>query len=387
MENGLRWSGIFPWALTNVQYIVMFIMAEQKNIMNIKEWSISMTRNDKEIEILNEALDMFRRTTGLTVEVVGFTNREPFDNFVQDATINIKWEDRNLRFAVEIKNVVNEAILAGVVHQMGLLKQKGLLVAKYINPQTADRLQKLDIQFIDTAGNAYINQPPLYVYIKGNRAIKKPRIEQPNRLFYAGGLQVIFTLLCHPGLENEPYREIADKAGVALGTAGGVMADLREFDYLISRQKKERRLIRKNDLMKKWIEAYPERLRQKKAFGRYKAEKMDWWLTADFAETEAMWGGEVAASKITEYLKPQNFTIYARPPIGRFILKNRLKKDENGDIEILRMFWRFDKNDSRKKLVPPLLIYTDLLATGDERNIETARIIYEQELYQYFREN
>ncbi|MGM0467157.1 MAG: type IV toxin-antitoxin system AbiEi family antitoxin [Acidobacteriota bacterium] len=31
-------------------------------------------------------------------------------------------------------------------------------------------------------------------------------------------------------------------------------------------------------------------------------------------------------------------------------------------------------------LVPPLLIYTDLMATGDARNIETASIIYEKEL-------
>ena len=31
-------------------------------------------------------------------------------------------------------------------------------------------------------------------------------------------------------------------------------------------------------------------------------------------------------------------------------------------------------------LVPPLLIYKDLMAFGDTRNIETARIIYEKEL-------
>jgi hypothetical protein len=38
-------------------------------------------------------------------------------------------------------------------------------------------------------------------------------------------------------------------------------------------------------------------------------------------------------------------------------------------------------------LVPPLLIYADLMATGDTRNIETARMIYEKELSKYFREN
>ncbi len=38
-------------------------------------------------------------------------------------------------------------------------------------------------------------------------------------------------------------------------------------------------------------------------------------------------------------------------------------------------------------LAPPLLIYADLLATGDTRNIETARMIYEQELTGLIRED
>ena len=34
-----------------------------------------------------------------------------------------------------------------------------------------------------------------------------------------------------------------------------------------------------------------------------------------------------------------------------------------------------------------LLIYADLLGTGDERNIETAEIIYERELAKFIRED
>ena len=123
-----------------------------------------MNMKNKEIEILNEALDTFRRTTGLAVEVVEFEVRAPYGNFVQDATINVHWEDLKFLFAVEIKNVVTEAILAGVVHQMEQFQNKGILAAKYINPRAAERLKKMDIFFIDTAGNAYINQPPLYIF-------------------------------------------------------------------------------------------------------------------------------------------------------------------------------------------------------------------------------
>ena len=46
-------------------------------------------------------------------------------------------------------------------------------------------------------------------------------------------------------------------------------------------------------------------------------------------------------------------------------------------IEIMRKFWRFEPDPKFPKLTHPILIYADLLATADARNIETARIIYD----------
>jgi hypothetical protein len=66
---------------------------------------------------------------------------------------------------------------------------------------------------------------------------------------------------------------------------------------------------------------------------------------------------------------------------------NKLRKDPNGDIEILNTFWNVDNEFNRKEIVNPILVYADLMATNDPRNIETAKIIYEQELAKYFRED
>jgi len=347
----------------------------------------------KEKKILNDALGELRKNTGLVVEVVDF-EVEALDEakdgeYYQDAIVKIQWNDLNYFFVVEIKNIVTRAILGVVVNQLNRMKQKekGMLVAKYINPKIADELKKMDVPFIDTAGNAYINEPPLYIYLKGNRPADKEIIDQPARTFRPTGLQVIFALLCNPGLEDKPYRDIAKKAGVALGTVNGVMYDLKKTGYLIEVGQRNRRLVRKKHLLNKWVTAFPEQLRQKKMIGHYKADHKDWWRNTDLKEADALWGGEVAANIMTEYLKPQIITIYAKRPITKFLLKNKLTKDENGDIEILDIFWRFVQNHLRNNLVPPLLIYTDLIATGDTRNIETARIIYEKELSKYFRED
>jgi len=77
--------------------------------------------------------------------------------------------------------------------------------------------------------------------------------------------------------------------------------------------------------------------------------------------------------------------------LGRLVLPRRptpmVLHDPDGDAEVLEAFWQFEFDWPHPELVPPLLIYADLLATGDARNLETARIIYEQELAGLIREN
>lgn len=341
----------------------------------------------KEKKILNDALGELRKNTGLVVNVVEFEGRELETGHYHDARVKMQWNDIEYYFVVEIKNIVTRAILGIAGRQINQFQQKGMLVAKYINPRIADELKKLDIPFIDTAGNAYINEPPLFIYITGNRLTERNIMEQPARTFRPTGLQVIFALLCNPGLEKEPYREIATKADVALGTVNWVMYDLRRMGYLIDAVPRNRRLVRKDNLLNRWVAAYPEQLRPKKMIGLFRADDPYWWEDADLKEINALWGGELAANIMTEYLRPQIITVYAEQPIGRFLLKNRLKSDVNGDVEIVKIFWKFEQELLHNNLVPPVLIYADLLATGDARNIETARMIYEKELSKYFRKN
>jgi len=69
------------------------------------------------------------------------------------------------------------------------------------------------------------------------------------------------------------------------------------------------------------------------------------------------------------------------------LLEYRLKKDAAGDVEILERFWQPDKTWQYGDLVHPILVYADLLATGNQRNIETAKMIYEQHIIRLVREN
>ena len=93
------------------------------------------------------------------------------------------------------------------------------------------------------------------------------------------------------------------------------------------------------------------------------------------------WGGEVAGAKITGLLQPQAITIYSWGNTGPFILKNKLRKNTSGNIEILEAFWEIN---GKPKLAPDIVVFADLMTSGNSRNIETAKVLYEKKLKNRF---
>ena len=85
---------------------------------------------------------------------------------------------------------------------------------------------------------------------------------------------------------------------------------------------------------------------------------------------------------MTDYLKPATQTIYVEPGNMENLVKHlakqcRIEPDQYGEIEILAKFWGWDA-DPLQEIVPPLLVYADLLAIMDPRTEETAKMIKER---------
>ena len=83
---------------------------------------------------------------------------------------------------------------------------------------------------------------------------------------------------------------------------------------------------------------------------------------------------------MTGYLKPGVVTVYAHGDVKPLLLKHRLKKDPQGNVEILKTFWTITYDWQRADIAPPLLIYADLLAIAEDRTIDTAKRIYDDYL-------
>ena len=304
-----------------------------------------------------------------------------------DGLLCITADENEYCLNIEVKRTINKAIIGQTAQQRLKSQNEVILITRYVSPQLADYLKDLKIPFLDTVGNAYINFQSLFIFIKGNKLSESERPETLNRAFKLKGLQVTFALLCIKDLEHRPLREIAELTDVALGTVQWVMKDLKKLGYLIEMGKSGRKLVNKEEVLRRWIVAYSEQLRPKQFRSRFKAAKKDWWSDVEIEQYNALWGGEVAAAKFTQKLKPETITIYMSESPGALVLAGKLKKDPLGDVEILNKFWEADLNYLRKDLVHPILIYADLIASGDERNIEIANIIYEKEIIRLIREN
>jgi len=216
---------------------------------------------------------------------------------------------------------------------------KGMvLVTRYINPIMADRLKQMQVFFMDAAGNMYLNIPPLYFYVKGNKLPVEVPVPVVRRVFRPAGLKIVFALLCNPGLEAQPLRTIAQKAGAALGTAAKVMQDLEAMRFLTNNDREGRKLVNKKELLERWVIAYPDHLRPKLILGYFEPQKRDWWKRADLTLYQAYWGGEAAAWKLAAYLKAQQITLYAEYLPKQLIIDYKMKKAPEAELKYLKNF-------------------------------------------------
>lgn len=256
-----------------------------------------------------------------------------------------------------------------------------LVAAPHVDPAAAERARALRLAFVDLAGNAYLHGPRLFVFVVGRRRPAKPRPTRAPRALTPTGLKVVFALLLRPDRVAAPLREIAAETGVALGTVAAVMEDLLARGHLTPQGLGETRLLERQRLVEDWALLYPVRLRPKLVRGRYAAPDAAWWETAQLARGRGVFGGEVAADRMTGQLKPARVTLYVWGAPGDVILANRLRPDERGAVEILEAFWRpIEDGDAARQTAPPLLVYADLIATGDPRNVEAARIVRDRYL-------
>jgi hypothetical protein len=329
--------------------------------------------------ILQEALDALHLKTGLQAKVLPPPKVRA--KFQPDALLEIEFNGQKQRFVAEIKAIDRRIAVAQVHAQLAEViadqypAYRPLLIAPFVTTVLAEECKRLGLPFLDTAGNLYLQTDAFLVYVKGEPRPAELRKDE-YRAYQPAGLKLVFALLCRPALVGTQYRELARFAQVALGAVGPILKDLEHRGYL--RTGKTAKLLRTKELLQEWVTYYPANLRPRLQVRHFQADR-DKLLAIDLAPLGAYWGGEYAAELLTDYLKAERFTIYLiGPPPPTLLTKARMRLAAGGNMEILQAFWNRELLEPAATTAPPLLIYADLMATADPRNVETAKQLYEQ---------
>jgi len=358
------------------------------------------TQKATDLEILNQAIEAFKTETGVEIKIQG-TNVEiaGTERLVADAQIRIEPTGKQLN--VEIKRHAQHTNIGMLINQIKRLPDDNMLVADYINPNMAEKLMLENIQYLDTAGNAFLKQHPLYIFVTGKKnkidlANKQP--QNARRAFEPKGLLVTYAFLKNPNLLNRPYREIAAATSVAVGTVGWVVNALKAGKFIYEdAQTRKRRIINYQKLLDRWAEAWPEKLKPNLLLGKYIVENGPLCDIFPLEDYYGFWGGEAAAAWYTENLKPEVITIYMpKDQHTKFIRDwqlgkaTELKQKNEIPVHIYELFWPIDEYNQLQNANPhpeqdpgfvdPVLAYADLIATGDGRNIEIANQLYDERI-------
>ena len=259
-----------------------------------------------------------------------------------------------------------------------------MIVADRIFPKVKQELKEKQINYLEASGNMFLVMDGLYINIDG-RKNEVTATTGGNRAFTKTGLQVIFQFLIEEEWVNRPYREIAQRTGTGLGNINNIFNGLAQEGYLLQLTKNEQKLENKKQLLEKWILEYEKRLKPTLNIGTFrflKEEDFYNWKEIPLKNQETYWGGEPAGAIYTNYLRPEELTIYTAEEWNDLIRNYRLVPDKQGNVKVFKKFWKHDLVN--ENAVHPLLAYADLMNKGDRRCTETAQRIYDEYLQDKF---
>lgn len=332
-----------------------------------REHNINMNKKE---DILQKAAERLREIAGIEIKWHSQHGREE-----HDIVLFIAGDKHREKWVVQIKNELRPYHLTELL-PIRERHDNLLLIARLLSPQLRQTLREHNIAYLDLAGNAYIKSNRLVVFVEGQKSREPKSRAAPANAFTKSGMRVIFLFLLDERLVNATYREIAGEAQVALGIIPRVMDGLKQSGHLLKIDEHAYKLARKQQLLQRWMTDYAEKLKSSLHVGNFRfanGRQRDTWQRLEL-DRRTLWGGEAAADILTQSIRPAILTLYTEETRAALMKRYHFIPDEAGDVCVYRKFWpsRFDRIGT----VPPVLVYTDLVNSGDARNIEVARAIH-----------
>jgi hypothetical protein len=299
----------------------------------------------------------------------------PSNNRRYDTDISIG----DVKLVGEVKSYVNNANFNQMLFRLQEIRQTSklpiMLIVGDISPQNLMRFAEEGINVLDHAGNCYINIPPLYILITGQKLVK-PK-ETVKKVFNDSAIKLIFYFLLDKSNIAKPYRKIVEETGFSIGTVKNVIEKMTLRHHII-KTSKGRVLMDWRKLLDDWQVAYNQTLKPKlflKKMTLAKPERIKNWKDTKLPQ-DACWGGESGANLTDGYLIPEIHTIYTGGDSNEIIRTSRILPSSEGEILVYKKFWT---GIEENHIAPKILIYADLMGTANSRCLDAAKRIMTDE--------
>lgn len=299
---------------------------------------------------------------------------------VKDGILQIVTPNGTEEFIVEAKRThLTRAIIDGVIaHRAQYGPRPWILFAPHVGRPLAKYLAEQGINFVDLAGNCRLRiDRRHFAMIEGRPLERRPT---RGRGIGAPGGQVLFAILVRPDLLNAPVRTLAEAADVAPATAADRVAQLRK-EGLVHEVDPEKRLAEPQRILDLWLKTYGTLVRPKLLIGRYRTrdgdpEGLEHRIEDTFGEEVTWaWGGGAAAQRLTGYYRGPDTVVHLQEPDFDVPRRLRALGADDGPLILMRAPAPIAFEGVQPRTVNPLLVYTELLFTGDKRACEAAEEI------------
>lgn len=339
-----------------VHYICVFKIIEQIENMNEKRSNT----------IINEAVMALKGITGRTDISYSIDTGGGYD-----ASITIGPYD----FVAIVKPSLTVGTVLLALQQAAEKKNETgkpvILVTKHISPSLGSSLLQEKVNVIDMSGNALIKYRTLFIMVNASANNKKVHNTEPkgNKLSESS-IKIIFHLLAMKELANKTIREIADITELSVGSVKNTLDELTARRFLVKTEK-GRAIVNRDALIDLWQERYNESLKPKLLLSKFDFRTVDSkknWSKVKLP-VGMSWGGDCGANLLDGYLVPGEYEIYSSSPAPLILTTGHFDKAHIGDVKVYKKFWKSELFDGG---TPSLIIYADLMGSGDSRCLDAA---------------
>jgi len=268
-----------------------------------------------------------------------------------------------------VNMVTSQCIRAKAMQKLPVLLLTGEMSAGMMR-----QMHDAGIQVMDAAGNCYIQAGGLMMFCQGQKGnlFKDKEVLS----FKEPGLKVLYHILMNPKNVNLPFREIQAQTGVGLATINKLFGSLKQNGYLFT-SSSGRHLKKMEGLLSIFVDNYCRVMKPKALMTtmKFMPNGRERWQEIGLPQG-MQWGGEPGAYIKDGFLIPEVWDVYSTVASQELIRSRIAVPAQDGEIRVYRKFWL----EEEEKAAPALIIYADLMGSGDSRCIEAAQRILNNEL-------